>query len=274
MLDKAFGLDVDVVMLDLEDGVVPAQKAEARASSRWRWGAAGPRAPRRVTSASTDSARLRCSPTSKRCQPGLDGIVVPKVETVDEVRDLDRLLARLESAAGAQAGRVRLMLAIESAKALIAAPGLAGAVPRVAGLMFGAEDFSRELGLPTIRTGMAREFTYARSAVVVAAAAARVTSVDDVWPISRTRRGWRPIAFFARARIYRQVDNPSARPPASTACSGRRRRKSPTRRGSSPPSRSAIGRHGSINFGGMLVHPPIYERARATVQAARATRGA
>ena len=46
---------------------------------------------------------------------------------------------------------------------------------------FGAEDYGREIGLPTVREGEARDLIYARSAIVVAAASAHVQAVDGVW---------------------------------------------------------------------------------------------
>src|SRR3990172_44256 len=62
---------------------------------------------------------------------------------------------------------------MERGAGLIRAPEIAAAHPQVIGLMFGAEDYALDLGLGTKREGEARELVYARSALVVAAAAAR-----------------------------------------------------------------------------------------------------
>ena len=182
MVGKALALDLDAAMLDLEDGVVPASKAEARevvAGALRDAGAVRPARYVRMNGMGTQEATLDLEAV---VLPGLEGLVVPKVEAVDEVRDLASMLDRLEPERGMEPGQTRLMLAIETAKAVLAAPSLAASSPRVSGLMFGAEDFSRDIGLPTIRTGHARDFVYARSAIVMAAAAARVASVDGVWP--------------------------------------------------------------------------------------------
>jgi citrate lyase beta subunit len=268
MVSKALGLDLDAAMLDLEDGVVPALKAEARgivASAVQNAGAARPACYVRMNGMETGEAALDLEAV---ILPGLDGLVVPKVESVDEVRELDSMLARLEEERSIEAGQVRLMLAVETAKAILAAPALASSSRRVSGLMFGAEDFSRDIGLPTVRTGQARDFIYARSAIVMAAAASKVASIDGVWPdlndtagLESDSRLARNLGFSGKSMIH----------PGQLATISRVF--SPT------PDELAFARdlirdfeqavsegRGSISFAGQLVDRPIYERARATVR--------
>ena len=59
--------------------------------------------------------------------------------------------------------------------------GVAASSSRVAGLLFGAEDFGREIGLPAVREREARDLIYARSSIVFAAASAHVQAIDGVW---------------------------------------------------------------------------------------------
>ena len=80
--------------------------------------------------------------------------------------------------------------------------------------MFGAEDFGRELGLPTVREGEARDMLYARSAIVIAAASAHVQAVDGVWVdlkryvrARRFRRAVAPLGFSGMSSIHpSQID--------------------------------------------------------------------
>ena len=283
MLDKAFGLDVDVVMLDLEDGVVPAQKAEARALVALALGrgrAAG--APARYVRVNGFGTAEMLPDLEAVVNPDLDGIVVPKVrKTVDEVRDLDRLLARLESAAGAQAGRVRLMLAIESAEGPHRRAWACGRRPPR------RRSNVRRRGLHSRETWASPRFARAWRAnsrtrgrpCVVAAAAARVASVDGVSPDleeNHARSSSPEFCILARALGF---TGKSIIHPAQATCVNRVFRPTPeevayaTRLVAAFEEAQSAGT-GSINFGGMLVDRPIYERARATVQAARATRGA
>src|SRR5438132_2714718 len=99
---------------------------------------------------------------------------------------------------GLARGSVRLLLAIESPKGLFNAYAIASSSPRIIGLMFGAEDFSRELSLPLRREGEATDLIYARSAFVTAAAAAHVQAVDGVWPNFQDIEGLRKFALQSR----------------------------------------------------------------------------
>ena len=105
--------------------------------------------------------------------PGLDGIVAPKVDTVEDMLLLGHLLDEREARAGLARGSVQIIAAIESATGLLHAHAIAAASPRVVGLMFGAEDFALDIGLATLREDEASELLYARSALVFAAVAAQ-----------------------------------------------------------------------------------------------------
>lgn len=83
---------------------------------------------------------------------------VLKVESVLKTREPAREIAR---------GSVRLLVVIESPRGLLNAPAIAASSPRVVGLMFAAEDYGREMGLPTKREGEAQKMLYARSAMAV-----------------------------------------------------------------------------------------------------------
>src|SRR5438874_11035648 len=103
----------------------------------------------------------------------LEGIVAPKIDQADEVVRLARELDEREGGAGIARGSIRIIPSIESARALLEAHAIATCSDRVVALLFGAEDFARDLSLPIAREGEASELLYARSAVVVAAIAAR-----------------------------------------------------------------------------------------------------
>src|SRR5207245_3071869 len=142
------------------------------------------------------SSHLRMdTDTDAVVRPGLEGLVLPKVETPEEVMKVDAILTQHKQQQKLPVGSVRLLVAIESPRGLLNAPAIAGRSPRVCGLIFGAEDFGRELGLPTSREGEARDMLYARSAMVIAAASAHVQAVDGVWVDLKDPDG---LAGFAR----------------------------------------------------------------------------
>ena len=182
-LDKALGagVDVDAVFLDLEDGVPFPLKAEARnlVAAAAQAATGGPMRLVRVNAVTTDEFALDMEVVLTL---PIDGVCLPKVERPEDVTDLAAMLSDAEARAGIADGSLRIVAAIESAAALLAAPAIAAAHPRVLALMFGAEDYALDLGLGAQREGEARDLIHARSAIVVAAAASRVLSIDGVFP--------------------------------------------------------------------------------------------
>src|SRR5437762_5990399 len=93
MVDKALGLNADAIMLDIEDGVAPNEKDTARrqiAEALGRERTA--KSPARfVRINAIGYARMKAD-LEAVVRPGLDGLVLPKVETADEVRQVESLL--------------------------------------------------------------------------------------------------------------------------------------------------------------------------------------
>ena len=183
MVVKSFELPADAVIYDLEDAVPIAEKQAARDLLTRVLGerdtASAPRRYVRVnhpSRASVFEADLACA-----VELSVEGIGVPKVETPDEVRHVDETLAALERERGLAEGSTRTMLLIESPLGLLNAYAIAASSPRTIAVSFGGEDFSRELGLPLVRTGEAKELIAARSTLAIAAAAAGVQSIDVIW---------------------------------------------------------------------------------------------
>lgn len=271
MIDKAYRSAADAIMLDLEDGVVPEMKAGARpivaAALRQPSATHCPARFVRVNGAQTKDLPLDLDAV---VVPGLQGLTVPKVESADEVRFVAGHVARLEKERGLADGTVRLMLAIETAKGLFAAPSLASASPRVVGLMFGAEDFSTDVGLATIRTGIAREFLYARSMIVYAAASAGVIPVDAVWPDLKDLDGLRRDSATARALGFlgKSMVHPSHIDVVNEAFTPTAAEVEFARGLMTEFEKAVVEGKGSISYAGKLVDRPIYARAVGTVKLA------
>ena len=205
MVERALGLgefgasELDVAILDLEDGVPPAAKDEARRRIAEVLARAshdgGPRRFVRIRRALSDDG---ADDLEAVVRPGLAGIMAPKVRRPDEIEWLAERLDALEQGAEIPHGTVRIIPSIESAAALIEAPRIAMASDRLAGLAFGSEDFALDLGLPTTREGEAADFLYARSATVVAAVSAGKLAFDGIWPDIKDAAGLRTDALRAR----------------------------------------------------------------------------
>ena len=148
MIDKALELHADAIMLDIEDGVAPSEKDTARkligeALGRER----SPKAPARFVRINAIGHARMDADLEAVLRLGLDGLVLPKVETPEEVRQVEAILKEREPGLKMEPGGVDLLIAIESPNGLLNAAAIAACSPRVIGLMFGAEDFGREMGL-------------------------------------------------------------------------------------------------------------------------------
>ena len=268
MIDKALGLDADALMLDIEDGVAPAEKEQARrligeALGRER----GPQEPLRYVRINAIGHRRMVDDLAVVLRPGLDGLVLPKVESPEAIATAESLVADHETATGVT---LKLLVAIESPKGLLAAPAIAACSPRVVGLMFGAEDFGRELGLPTSREGEAQELLYARSALVVAAASAHIQAVDGVWVNLQDPDGLERFAVQSRRLGFTGMSSihPSQIAPINAAFSPSPEEIDYARRVIEAYKAAAVRGDGSVAFGGQLIDRPIIERARRTLELA------
>ena len=140
-LEKAKTLPVDGLILDLEDAVAPDHKATARdnACAAARSGDYGQREVTiRVNASGT---QWHDDDLAAACAAGPDGIVVPKVDSAQEVLDL---VAAMERHGAPE--HTRLWAMIESPAAVLAVGEIAAASPRLAALVIGTNDLVKELG--------------------------------------------------------------------------------------------------------------------------------
>jgi citrate lyase subunit beta/citryl-CoA lyase len=273
MIDKALAINADAVMLDIEDGVAPNEKDAARkniAESLGREKKPGDPA-RYVRINAIGHARMDAD-LQAVLRPGLEGLVCPKVDTPEEIQKLEAVLAEREPAMKMDRGGVRLLIAIESPRGLLNAPAIAACSRRVIGLMFGAEDFGRELGLPTAREAEARDLIYARSALVVAAASAHVQAIDGVWVDLNDPAGLSGFATQSRRLGFSGMSliHPSQIDPINQVFSPTVQELEYSRKVLQAFEEANARGDGSIAFGGQLIDRPIVERARRTIEMAEA----
>jgi len=275
MIDKALGLHVDAVMLDIEDGVAESEKDTARrtiAQSLDRVaGSPQPAAsPRRyVRTNAVGHARMHAD-LDAVIRPCLEGLVIPKIESPDQVRIVEEILDAREPGAGMPAGATRLLVAIESPLGLLNAHAIAGCSPRIIGLLFGAEDYGKEIGLPFQREAEARDLLFARSQLVVAASAANVQCVDGVWPDFRDIEGLGRFALQARRLGFTGMSliHPGQIDAVNAAFTPTAEEVEYCRQVVGAFEEATARGDGSIAFGGQLIDPPIVERAIRTLELA------
>lgn len=177
-VEKALSLDADAVILDLEDAVAIAEKPATRALVT-----AALQQPRggllyvRVNASDTEFCYGDLVAVA---QPGLDGIVLPKVESGAAIATIDWLLTQLERTHGLPGGGIDLIPIIETARGLQQIDAILGAGTRVRRVAFGAGDFTLDVNMTWSRSET--ELAHARSVVVTASRAAAIEApLDTVW---------------------------------------------------------------------------------------------
>jgi citrate lyase subunit beta / citryl-CoA lyase len=276
MIDKALALrNADALMLDIEDGVTPAEKEVARrqiaaALRQPKSNNAQGRAPAHYVRINAIGHERMHVDLAAVIQPGLEGLVLPKVESSEQIKAVELILDRREPEVGLQVGATRLLVAIESPRGLFNALALATSSPRVIGLMFGAEDFGREMGLPVAREGEARDLLYARSVLATAAAAANVQAVDGVWPDLQDMEGLKRFARQARRLGFSGMSliHPSQLDPINETFTPTVEEVRYCEQVVKSFEEAHVRGEGSIAFGGQLIDLPIVERARLTLRLA------
>lgn len=185
LLRKATETGADTVVFDLEDGVAPDRKTEAReaVSDAVEGVEADPEVCVRVNplgaGGRADLDALSVAP---------DGIVLPKAETAGDVRGLADEL-------GARGLDAPVLALLETPGGVLDAPAVADAAATDA-VVFGAEDLAAAVGCR--RTEEGAEIRYARQRVVLAAARAGVDAIDTVYTDLEDTDGLATEAGFAR----------------------------------------------------------------------------
>jgi citrate lyase beta subunit len=108
-----------------------------------------------------------------------DGIVVPKIDSHEQIHWASQTIAIVEKKNGWPPGGINLIALVETARAIINLAQIAGADLRLQALIFGSEDLAGDIG--AVRTREGWEVLYARSAVVTCAAAFNLQAIDQVY---------------------------------------------------------------------------------------------
>ena len=208
-LGKAVATGADMLILDLEDSVAAENKAAARELTG-TWLAAhreqvigGKRIGRWVRINALDSRQWREDLLA--VLPGApDGIMLPKSAGPESVQQLSAEIYELESRSGLAPNAVKIMpLVSETAAAAVSITRYAGvAMPRLAGLTWGAEDLSAALGATRKRDKDGRwtdTFHYARTQTLLAAHASGVMAIDTLHADFADAKGLKRAAEEARA---------------------------------------------------------------------------
>jgi citrate lyase subunit beta/citryl-CoA lyase len=252
----------DAVFLDLEDGVPPDAKVDARADARAAAAALREAAPAllvfvRVNGLTTPWFE---GDMAEALDPGLTGVVVPKVESASEVAAIVDALAR------AGCADLGILVGVESALGVARAEDVLQAP--VDWCYFGAEDYVADVG--GVRTTGNQEVLYARSRVALAARIGNVHAVDQIVADFRDDRRYVRDAEEGRALGYRGklCIHPAQVPLAHEVFTPSAEAVDHARRLLAAYEEAATRGEATLAFEGEMVDEPMARRARAVLAAA------
>jgi len=254
----------DACILDLEDSIPAAEKAEARQKVR--------AAAITVRSAGADVLvrinrpwRMAIRDIEASVDPNICGLAIPKVADPGHLRAIAETLSELEIERGLEPGHTRLIAMIETAAAYFQAKEIALADPRVIAMTLGQEDFALSAGMAPEPEGLFQPSVQ----VILAARAAGILPLGFVGSIAEYRdrdkfrqtiRQARRIGFagaFCIHPLQAQVLNEEFSPTADELA---------TAQGVINAYNEAKSKgRGSIEYQGKMLDEPIVERARQTV---------
>lgn len=272
----ALSSEADAAIIDLEDAVAESAKAAARNNVPALLTAAGgnaaatsPAGPYRFVRINGVDTEHAYADLCAVVVPGLDGILVPKVEMPEQLVIVAWLLSQLERAQGLAEHQLAVLPIIESAAGLEHLEEIARATPRVQRLCFGALDLSLDIG-----ADMARQPTllaWARARLAVASRAAGLAPpIDTVYPDIDDLDGLRAECEAARDGGFggklcihpKQVAvvNATFAPSAADVAHAHAV--------AAAYERALAGRAAAIRLGTQMVDYPVYARARRVLERA------
>ena len=186
VMTKALESSADAVILDLEDSVPLAAKAEARTlvAKAIDGAAAAPSHPAIYVRVNAATSGLLMDDLDAVVRPGLDAVLLSKAENVEDVQSTAAAIDRHEAQRGMKPGTAEIILQIENALGVYNCFNLIKASPRVAATCFGSArdgDLQTDLGCAWSIEGT--ELLYARSKVLLdtRAAGSHIYPLDGVF---------------------------------------------------------------------------------------------
>ena len=178
-IEKATTLGVDCICMDMEDGVAMSRKTEARAVIALAMKELYFGESERCIRINSVGSGMESYDLVAALATNPDSIVVPKIESADQVKWVSDHIESYELSSDQPLGSVRLLVGVETAKGILNLRKIAEADRRLEAIIFGAEDYAASIGAR--RTKEATEVLYARQSVVTACIANDLQAIDMVY---------------------------------------------------------------------------------------------
>ena len=197
-LEKAKKIQADVICFDLEDSVPDDEKISARKLIKTAL---------KSRSEYSSSIFVRTnSPLSGKIpadlkeivQKGIDGIVIPKVNNIGELKKIQKILSGLEKSKKLKP--IQIIPSIESAEGVVNSYLIASFGKRVTAIVFGIFDLLNDLGVEYTKDSPGGK--YSRYKIPVDAAAAGISAIDGIWQDLNDLKGLQKDCNFGKSLGY------------------------------------------------------------------------
>jgi len=176
-LEKAKSLRADIVCFDLEDSVPLEEKKSARNLIKNALKTRSEYNSEIYVRTNSPISGMIPDDLQEIIQKGVDGIVIPKVNTPNEIKKIERTMLGLEKKRKLKP--IELMASIESTEGVVNAYSIASCSKRVSALVFGVFDLLNDLGIEY--TKKSEGAVYSRTKIPVDARAAGKYAIDAIW---------------------------------------------------------------------------------------------
>ena len=197
-LEKAKKIQADIVCFDLEDSVPDDEKTNARKliknalKSRSEY-----HSSIFVRTNSPLSGKIS-SDLKEIVQKGIDGIVIPKVNNITELKKIQKTLSRLEKSKKLKP--IQIIPSIESAEGVVNSYLIASFGKRVTAIVFGIFDLLNDLGVEYTKDSPGGK--YSRYKIPIDAAAAGIFAIDGIWQDLNDLKGLQKDCNFGKSLGY------------------------------------------------------------------------
>jgi len=251
----------DAIILDLEDSVPVDQKSVARSAisaAAVQCSQAGADIIVRI-----NSGEMAGEDIAGSVGPLVTALSLPKVDSVEQLMQLDALVEAAETRQGLPAGRTGFWVLIESAAGFLEMAAIARASPRVIAMTLGGEDFAADVGMEPSEDTLLMP----KQQMIIAAAAAGVMPLGV---IGATTRFDDPEGYLAMARRSRRFGfagssciHPSQIPLLNEAFSPTPEELALADRIVAGASEAQAAGRGAFAIDGKMIDPPVVARARS-----------
>ena len=197
-LEKAKKIQADIVCFDLEDSVPDEEKTSARKLIKNALKSRSEYSSSIFVRTNSPLSGKISSDLKEIIQKGIDGIVIPKVNNITELKKIQKTLSVLEKSKKLKP--IQIIPSIESAEGVVNSYQIASFGKRVTAIVFGIFDLLNDLGVEYTKDSPGGK--YSRYKIPVDAAAAGISAIDGIWQDLNDLKGLQKDCNFGKSLGY------------------------------------------------------------------------